>query len=67
MKVVCMHLKIFICIFALAVILGIITVTPCPSGQKHSLLNRAYAYDAVRCGELCDMLRNKICCICSKK
>ncbi len=47
-----MHLKIFLCIFALAIVLGIITVTPCPRGQKCSILGRTYAIDSHRGEEL---------------
>ena len=52
MKILCMHLKIFLCLTAAAILLGIVTVTPCQRGQKLSLLGRAYALDTARCGEL---------------
>ena len=29
MKILCMHLKIFLCLTAAAILLGIVTVTPC--------------------------------------
>ena len=40
MKILCMHLKIFLCLTAAAILLGIVTVTPCQRGQKLSLLGR---------------------------
>lgn len=52
MKIICMHMKIFLCLVAAAIFLGIVTVTPCQRGQKCSLLGRAYALDTARCGEL---------------
>lgn len=57
MKILCMHLKIFLCLTAAAILLGIVTVTPCQRGQKLSLLGRAYALDTARCGELADGVR----------
>ncbi len=63
MKILCMHLKIFLCLTAAAILLGIVTVTPCQRGQKRSVLGRAYALDTARCGELMDDIKglaNKI-------
>ena len=57
MKILCMHPKIFLCLTAAAILLGIVTVTPCQRGQKLSLLGRAYALDTARCGELADGVR----------
>ncbi len=61
MKIICLHLKLFLCLFSLAVLLGIITVTPCQRGQKGSLLGRAYGLDTGRAGELADTARNFLC------
>ena len=61
MKIVCMHFKIFLCLISLAILLGIITVTPCQRGQKCSLLGRAYAIDTQRADELTENAKNLIC------
>ena len=66
MKTLCMHIKIFICLISLAILLGIITVTPCPQGQKYSLLGRAYAIDTQRADELVEKVKNLICRCCKK-
>ena len=66
MKTVCMHLRIFLCLLSALVLLGILTVTPCPRGQKFSLFGRAYAVDTARAGELIDGLRGLLCRCCKK-
>lgn len=66
MKIVCMHLKIFLCIFVFLILLGIITVTPCAMGQKNSLLGRCYGFDQNRLKELSDKAKDKICTMCKK-
>ncbi len=50
MKVLCIELKILLMIVFIALILGIITVTPC-SGKK-GFLGRCYGFDQGRCKEL---------------
>ncbi len=50
MKVICIELKILLMIVFIALILGIITVTPC-SGKK-GFLGRCYGFDQGRCKEL---------------
>lgn len=52
MKILLMHLKIFLCIAALLIVLGIITVSPCASEQPGSLCGRCYGLDTARCNEL---------------
>ena len=66
MKILCMHLKIFLCVFVFLVLLGIITVAPCEMGRKNSLLGRSYGFDKNRLNELTDKAKNKICCMCKK-
>lgn len=58
MKILCMHLKLFLCLTAAAILLGVVTVTPCKRGQKCSLLGRAYALDTARCGELMNDMKD---------
>lgn len=67
MKILCMHVKFFLCIFSLAILLGIITVTPCQRGQKASLLGRSYGIDSQRADELAEDTKNLICKIIRKK
>ena len=66
MKILCMHLKIFLCIFALAIVLGIITVTPCPRGQKCSILGRSYSINSERGAELAENAKSFFAKICKK-
>lgn len=66
MKTLCMHVKICLCLTALAVLLGIITVTPAAEGQKGSLLGRVYAVDNARIGELTEKIKCGICRLCGK-
>ena len=61
MKIFCMHLKIILCVTAVLILLGIITVTPCAIGQKGSLLGRSYGIDCGRANELCSLLKGRIC------
>ena len=62
-----MHLKIFFFIFAFAIVLGIITVTPCEMGRKCSLWGRRFGFNKSRVTELSSMAKNKICSLCTKK
>ena len=66
MKIVCMHLKILLCLITIALLLGIITVTPAQAGQKCALLGRTYAVDNARIGELTDKIKNGVCRLCGK-
>lgn len=66
MKIFCMHLKIFFTLFAVALVLGIITVTPCACGKKGSLLGRCFGVDSYRAKELCSMSKDKISSMCKK-
>ncbi len=50
MKTICIEIKILMILAFLALILGIITVTPC-SGKK-GFLGRCYGFDQGRCKEL---------------
>lgn len=52
MKVICIEFKILMMIAFIALILGIITVTPC-AGKK-GFLGRCYGIDRGRCKELAD-------------
>ncbi len=56
-----MHLKMFLCLFSFAVLLGIITVTPCARGEKNSLIGRSYGLDTCRANELCEEGKNLVC------
>lgn len=67
MKIFCMHLKIFFFIFAFAILLGIITVTPCSSDEKCSLCGRKFGFDPARVKELSSSAKNKISSLCSRK
>ena len=67
MKTLYLHIKIFLCLISLAILLGVITVTPCQQGQKCSLLGRAYAIDTQRADELAEKIKNLICRCCQKK
>ncbi len=67
MKILCMHVKIILCIFSLAILLGIITVTPCQRGQKSSVLGRTYGFDSQRADELAEDTKNLVCKIIRKK
>lgn len=62
-----MHLKIFLCIFAALILLGIITVTPCAMGQSCSFLGRSYGIDCGRAKELCSLTGEKLRMITAKK
>ncbi len=62
MKVICVELKILMMIVFLAVILGIITVTPC-GGQK-GFLGRCYGFDQGRCKELACKAKNAMTDMC---
>lgn len=61
MKILCMHLKIFLCVTAAAIVLGIVTVSPCTDGKKCSLLGRAYGFDGNRVSELCNKVKSMVC------
>ena len=61
-----MHIKIFLCIVAVLILLGIITVTPCQHGESGSLIGRMYGFDGARGKELCAIAKNKICSLCKK-
>ena len=52
MKTLCIEFKILLMIAFLALILGIITVTPCAG--KQGFLGRCYGIDRGRCKELAD-------------
>ena len=67
MKIVCMHLKIFLCVTAALVLLGVITVTPCALGTGSSFLGRTYGIDNGRAKELCSISRDKLRMMCAKK
>ncbi|MBQ7779177.1 MAG: hypothetical protein IJ404_01680 [Clostridia bacterium] len=58
MKTICIEIKILMMIAFLALILGIITVTPC-AGNK-GLLGRCYGIDRGRCKELAGKAKNAI-------
>ena len=62
MKVICIELKILLMIMFLALILGIITVTPC-SGKK-GFLGRCYGFDQGRCKELGNRMKNTLSGMC---
>ncbi len=64
MKIICVELKILMMIVFFAVVLGIITVTPCPPGQKNSLLGRCYGFDSCRCKELGGKMKNAMTDMC---
>ena len=64
MKVICVELKILMMVIFFAVVLGIITVTPCPSGQKNSVLGRCYGFDSCRCKELGCKVKNAVSSMC---
>ena len=66
MKIFCMHIKLFLCIIAALVLLGIITVSPCGFGESGSVLGRTYGIDGGRGKELCSLARNKLCSLCKK-
>ena len=61
-----MHVKIFLCITAALVLLGIITVNPCGLGESGSILGRTYGIDGSRGKELCSLTKNKLCSLCKK-
>lgn len=61
MKVLCIELKILLALAVLAVLLGVITVTPCATGQKGSFLGRAYGLDSCRVKELTSKMKEKLC------
>ena len=62
MKVICVELKILMMVIFFAVVLGIITVTPC-GGQK-GFLGRCYGFDQGRCKELGSKMKNSLTAIC---
>ncbi len=55
MKVICIEIKILLMIVFIALILGIITVTPCAG--KRGFLGRCYSIDRGRCKELANRAR----------
>ena len=61
MKILCMHLKIFLCVAAAAIVLGIVTVSPCADGKKCALLGRTYGFDSGRVSELCGKVKQLVC------
>ncbi|MBE6636881.1 MAG: hypothetical protein E7618_03640 [Ruminococcaceae bacterium] len=61
-----MHLKIVLCLLTIALLLGILTVTPAQAGQQGALLGRVYAVDNARIGELIDKAKNGLCRLCGK-
>lgn len=66
MKVLCVEFKILLMIAVLAVLLGVITVTPCAMGQKGSLFGRTYGFDSCRVKELSTKMKEKLCSLCNK-
>ncbi len=64
MKVICIELKILMLMAVLAVLLGVITVSPCVTGQKNSLLGRCYRFDGCRCKELGNKMKNAMSSMC---
>lgn len=66
MKILYVELKILCCLLMAALLLGIITVTPCAMGQRGSLLGRCYGFDTCRFGELTDKMKTCICRRCGK-
>ena len=52
MKIVWMHVRIFLCLTSLLILLGIVTVSPCAWGEKCSLFGRKYHWDGGRLEEL---------------
>lgn len=64
MKVLCIELKILLALAVLAVLLGVITITPCAMGQKGSFLGRTYALDSCRVKELSCKMKEKFCTLC---
>ncbi len=61
MKVICIELKILIMIALIALLLGIITVTPC-THDKPSVLGRCYGIDSCRIKELMNKAKHKMPC-----
>lgn len=61
-----MHIKIFLCVLAILILLGIITVTPCQIGDECSVLGRTYGVDGGRGRELCSIAKKKLCSLCKK-
>ena len=61
MKIVWMHVRIFLCLTSLLILLGIVTVSPCAWGEKCSLFGRKYHWDEGRLEELTDKVRNTVC------
>ena len=66
MKILYVEFKIFCLLLVAALLLGIITVTPCALGKKGSLLGRCYGVDACRFGELTGKMKDCICRHCGK-
>ncbi len=66
MKVLCIELKILLALAVLAVLLGVITITPCAMGQKGSVLGRSYALDTCRVKELFGKMKGKLSSLCNK-
>ena len=62
MKTICIELKILLMITFIALILGIITVTPC-AGKK-GFLGRCYGFDKGRCKELAGKAKNAMSDMC---
>lgn len=62
MKTICIEIKILMLILFFAVILGVITVTPC-AGKK-GFLGRCYGFDQGRCRELGCKMKNAMNGIC---
>ena len=60
MKTVCMHFRLFLCFLSAAVLLGVITLTPCAWGEKGSLLGRRYGWDSGRFCELSDRVKQVV-------
>lgn len=61
MKVICIECKILLMMILIALLLGIITVTPC-SSDKPSMLGRCYGIDSCRIKELMNKAKSKMPC-----
>ena len=62
-KILCIEGKIVLCLLTAALLLGVITVTPCAMKEKGSLLGRKYHLDTCRIGELSGLAKQ---CLCKK-
>lgn len=61
MKILCIEGKIVLCLLTAALLLGVITVTPCAMKEKGSLFGRKYHFDGNRMNELTEMAKNRLC------